>query len=99
MSQTCESVRWKGPDAVRLANEIVELISLTGGGHLAAFRFLDHDGRPFRTYSGRPPGLHVPRIEAGPRKCLDSMVSLTQAGSWLVLQGKHSASITLESHQ
>jgi hypothetical protein len=25
---------------------MVELVSLTGGGHLAAFRFLDHDGRP-----------------------------------------------------
>jgi hypothetical protein len=39
--QICEPVRWKGRDAVRLANGIVELISLNGGGHLAAFRFLD----------------------------------------------------------
>jgi hypothetical protein len=42
----CEAVQWKESDAVRLANGMVELISLAGGGHLAAFRFLDHDGRP-----------------------------------------------------
>ena len=44
--QSCEAVRWKGRDAVRLANGIVELILLTGGGHLAAFRFPDGDDRP-----------------------------------------------------
>lgn len=38
-------MRWKGRDAIRLANGIVELISLTGGGHLAVFRFVDRDGR------------------------------------------------------
>lgn len=46
MRQICETVRWKGRDAVRLANGIVELISLVGGGHLAAFRFTDTDGTP-----------------------------------------------------
>ncbi len=45
LRQSCEAVRWKGRDAVRLANGIVELISLTGGGHLAAFRFLDGNDR------------------------------------------------------
>ena len=43
LGQRFERMCWKGRDAVRLANEIVELISLTGGGHLAAFRFLDRD--------------------------------------------------------
>lgn len=43
---TCEAVLWKGRDALRLTNGIVELISVNGGGHLAAFRFLDRDGRP-----------------------------------------------------
>ncbi len=41
-----ETVQWKGRDAVRLSNGIVELIGLAGGGHLAAFRFLEGDGRP-----------------------------------------------------
>ncbi|MGP8269178.1 MAG: hypothetical protein ACLQLH_03845 [Terracidiphilus sp.] len=45
LRQDCEAVRWKGRDAVRLANGIVELISLTGGGHLAVFRFLDGNDR------------------------------------------------------
>ena len=45
LRQSCESIQWKGRDAIRLANGIVELISLTGGGHLAAFRFLDGDDR------------------------------------------------------
>ena len=43
MSQICETVRWKDRDAIRLSNGVVELTSLTGGGHLASFRFLDED--------------------------------------------------------
>ena len=46
MRQICETVRWKNRDAVRLANGMVELISLAGGGHFAAFRFINLDGRP-----------------------------------------------------
>jgi hypothetical protein len=41
-----EEVKWKGCDAVRLMNGIVELIALAGGGHLASFRLVDQDGRP-----------------------------------------------------
>jgi hypothetical protein len=41
-----ESVRWKGRDATRLTNGVVELIALTGGGHLAGLRFEEADGRP-----------------------------------------------------
>ena len=42
----CEAIQWKGRDAVRLTNGIVELISLAGGGHLASFRFLAQTGLP-----------------------------------------------------
>jgi hypothetical protein len=38
-------MQWRGRDAIRLANDTVELISLTGGGHLASFRFLHREGR------------------------------------------------------
>jgi len=48
MSQICESIRWKGRDAIRLSNGTIELISLTAGGHLAAFRLLDQDGCPLQ---------------------------------------------------
>jgi hypothetical protein len=37
-------LQWKGRDAIRLANDKVELISLTGGGHLASLRFLHREG-------------------------------------------------------
>ncbi len=40
-----ESIRWKDCGATRLTNGVVELIALTGGGHLAEFRFLEQDGR------------------------------------------------------
>jgi hypothetical protein len=38
-------MQWRGRDAIRLANDTVELISLTGGGHLASLRFLHREGR------------------------------------------------------
>jgi hypothetical protein len=41
-----QSVRWKGREATGLSNGVVELIALTGGGHLASFRFLEGTGRP-----------------------------------------------------
>ena len=58
-----ESVRWKGRNATRLTNGVVELIALTGGGHLAGLRFLEADGRssqnvlweaPWATYDPVP---------------------------------------------
>ena len=42
--QACEDVRWKGRDAVRLTNGVIELIILTGGGHLAGLRFIPLQG-------------------------------------------------------
>jgi hypothetical protein len=41
----CEGFRWKGRDATRLANGVVELISILGGGHLASFKLLGQEGR------------------------------------------------------
>jgi hypothetical protein len=41
-----QSVRWKGREATGLSNGVVELIALTGGGHLASFRFLEATGCP-----------------------------------------------------
>ena len=40
----CEPVRWKGRRATKLSNDLVELIVLTGGGHLAEFRFAENSG-------------------------------------------------------
>ncbi len=41
-----ESILWKGRDATRLTNGLVELISLIDGGHLAEFRYLEQNGFP-----------------------------------------------------
>ena len=39
----CENFRWKGRDATRLANGVIELISVLGGGHLASFKLLGQE--------------------------------------------------------
>ena len=41
-----EKIKWKGCEAIRQTNGIVELISLASGGHLASFRFVGRDGQP-----------------------------------------------------
>jgi hypothetical protein len=41
-----QSVRWKGREATELSNGVVELVALTGGGHLASFCFLEGTGCP-----------------------------------------------------
>lgn len=44
MTPRTEFIRWKGRDATRLKNSLVEMTVLTGGGHLAEFRFLEQEG-------------------------------------------------------
>lgn len=41
----CESLQWRGREATRLANGVVELISVLGGGHLASFKLLRQEDR------------------------------------------------------
>jgi hypothetical protein len=43
--QVRELFQWKGREALRLTNGVIELIVLTGGGHLVSLRFLTHEGR------------------------------------------------------
>ncbi len=42
----CEKSSWQRRPAFRLSNDLVELITLTGGGHIAVFRFLASSGLP-----------------------------------------------------
>ena len=37
---------WHGRKAYRIANELVEIVALTGGGHIAEFRFRTNTGNP-----------------------------------------------------
>ena len=41
----CDKTWWNGREAYCLTNGLVQLISLTGGGHLAEFRFTDKSGQ------------------------------------------------------
>jgi len=38
--------KWRGREALVLANDIVRLVTLTGGGHIAEFRFREQSGLP-----------------------------------------------------
>jgi hypothetical protein len=42
----CLKTKWQGREAYRLCNDLVELITLTGGGHIAEFRFARQSGLP-----------------------------------------------------
>ena len=44
MGSTSQPILWKNREATRLTNGVVELVALTSGGHLAEFRFLEHNG-------------------------------------------------------
>jgi len=37
---------WRGREAYRLSNGLVQLITLTGGGHIAEFHFMERGGAP-----------------------------------------------------
>ncbi len=50
-----ESVRWKGREATRLANGVIELITLTSGGHFASMRFLGDPGGSCENVFWEPP--------------------------------------------
>lgn len=41
----CNKTWWNGREAYCLTNGLVQLVSLTGGGHLAEFRFTDKSGQ------------------------------------------------------
>jgi hypothetical protein len=65
-----ESVRWKGREATRLANGIIELIALTGGGHLAVLRFLGKEGRSCQNVFWEPPWPTYDPLPGPPDKLL-----------------------------
>lgn len=42
----CRQISWQGREAFLLGNGVVQLTHLTGGGHIAEFRFSDSSGAP-----------------------------------------------------
>lgn len=45
-SLRCDEHLWRGREAYRLANGLVQLVTLKGGGHIAEFRFTGAGGKP-----------------------------------------------------
>ena len=41
----CQKIKWHGRDAFQMGNDSVRLVTLTGGGHIAEFRFTGSTGR------------------------------------------------------
>lgn len=42
----CAKTRWQGREAYALSNGILQMVNLTGGGHIAEVRFTDSSGLP-----------------------------------------------------
>lgn len=51
----CCEESWCGREAYRLGNELVQLITLTGGGHIAEFRFAGRGSKPTLNPLWTPP--------------------------------------------
>jgi len=45
-TSTCRKIQWKGRAAYCLANDLIELTALTGGGSIAALRLLSRSSQP-----------------------------------------------------
>ncbi|HTV55055.1 MAG TPA: hypothetical protein VMI06_09065 [Terriglobia bacterium] len=43
---TCSKITWQGRRAWAIENGLVRLVTLTGGGHIAEFRFTEASGKP-----------------------------------------------------
>jgi hypothetical protein len=52
---TCSKTNWQGRPAWALENGLVRLVTLTGGGHIADFRFLESSGKPSLNPLWAPP--------------------------------------------
>ena len=42
----CSKTRWQGREAYTLSNGLLQMVNLTGGGHIAEMRFVDGTGLP-----------------------------------------------------
>jgi len=51
----CEKMFWQGRKAYLIGNDLVRLVHLTGGGHIAEFRFAESSGMPTLNPLWTPP--------------------------------------------
>ncbi len=53
-SLVCSKSRWQGREAYTLGNGLIQMVNLTGGGHIAEMRFADGSGLPTQNPLWRP---------------------------------------------
>jgi hypothetical protein len=51
----CKKTSWRGRESYTLGNGLVQLVTLTGGGHIAEFRFGESTGKPSLNPLWKPP--------------------------------------------
>jgi hypothetical protein len=51
----CSKTRWQGREAYTLSNGLIQVLNLTGGGHIAEFRFAEGSGLPTLNPLWTPP--------------------------------------------
>lgn len=51
----CTNTKWNGREAYQLTNDLVQLVTLPGGGHIAEFQFLPETGLPVLSPLWVPP--------------------------------------------
>jgi hypothetical protein len=54
-SPSCSRTKWRNRPALHLSNDLVDLVALTGGGHIAALRFRRGSGYPALNPLWTPP--------------------------------------------
>ena len=51
----CSKTKWQGREAYTLSNDLIQMVNLTGGGHIAEIRFADGGGLPTLNPLWTPP--------------------------------------------
>ncbi|MGA2078265.1 MAG: hypothetical protein ABSH52_32650, partial [Terriglobia bacterium] len=51
----CSKTKWQGREAYTLSNGLIQMVNLTGGGHIAELRFAEASGLPTLNPLWAPP--------------------------------------------
>lgn len=65
---TCLKTKWNGREAYTLRNDLVQMVTLPGGGHIAEFQFLPQTGLPVLNPLWVPPWKSMEPYEYRPEK-------------------------------
>ena len=75
----CLKTQWNGREAYTLSNDLVQMVTLPGGGHIAEFQFLAKTGLPVLNPLWVPPWKSIePHPISGGKTCGDLRSSRTK---------------------